>query len=271
MAFQKKSVAQEDKGTIVLRARFGNKQAVDKIMAVPDKNTGRLYTGQGKNGLGFTSKKEEEENEDGIIIDNKTIIAVSDGYRFNLNDPVQAALWRMAQVHPYIAMEKKDLGSQPDARFYVEDLQSEAENVVKVQSTVTTVKYKILNEINHDKRKALSKVLGLESADGFNENQLLQYLLQMVEVPSNATVAEAFLKPENSAMNEALVMVRDLKTVGLVEKFQDSMHRYGGLKGTPLGLDEKDVAEYLIDPSNKDFVFSIHTTLEAIKQERNLS
>lgn len=246
---------------IVFRAANTKKQQAVKVGPLQDK-TGRLYTGQGPTGYYESlTQKDRDELPIGMVFDHNTVYVVEDGKVLDLSDPVDAAMWKWIQKHPYIGLTKEDCSARRDAVFYVDNPQKKAESFVSRDKKVTKVKTMVYNANSEEKINA-AKALGLTGAEGLKIPQVEEWLI--IEAERLPDAVESLLDPKNAGLTVAIGIVKEMLMYNIIKRF-GTVYKYGGRDGITLGTSDEEAAEWVLDTKNEDAFIAMKFNLDEQK------
>jgi hypothetical protein len=251
----------EIKGQIVIRA-YDTKRALPvKIRPMQDR-TGKLYTGQGKQGY-FESLSHEDKMKMGYIITPDTTIVLQDGKVFDNDDPIDKENLKWILKHPYIAVDFAKGKSSRDAIFYVQDKKKEAETRVTASKTKDKARFIIQFQLSPKELVYVAKALGNLSAEAFTELEIQDWLLNLAELAPEAVLFHADKK--NSDETDGQILFNELERWRIIVKHRGGVFRFGGEDGLFLGQNAEQVVAFLRKPENADTVAAIKMDLEAKK------
>jgi hypothetical protein len=247
---------------IVFRAFNTKKQQPVTCRPLQDRS-GRLYTGQGKQGYYETLTKEEKESLS-YIVTPETKVVLSDGLVLDLKDPQHAANWKWLQKHPYLVLDKEKKSSSRDAVYYVENRKKEATARVTTSKLRDKARYLVQFELSLEKLRYVARVLGNSNPDSFTEDEVKDWLLQLCE-----TVPEAIINATNPALSQAsdaTVLFNELKKWQVIGKQKGGVYKYGGEHGVFLGHTDDKAIEYIMNPANEQNVAAMKAALQTKTQ-----
>jgi hypothetical protein len=244
---------------IVFRAYNSKRQTPVRLSPLEDRS-GKLYTGQGEHGF-YELLSEKEKAELPILVARETVVTIENGTVLNLNDPIDSVNWKWIQKHPYIALDKQQGEASRDAVFYVDNPEKEAEVHITRDKKLTMAKAKIYGA-SHNKKIQLAQALGNPAAKTLSTDMLEDWLITKAsDVPD--TITKLLDKAANAKLN-AMILYEDLKRFGMVTRHAGTW-RFGGREGIPIGNDDEEVFEFLLDKKNEEQVFLMNEQLKEKK------
>jgi hypothetical protein len=212
--------------------------------------SGQLYTGQGQFGY-FESLSPQEKQNLPWVFDYETSVILEDGKTLNLDNPKDKATWKWLQRHPYIDLERTGNGSSREKAFYVANAVKEAkiriDNSAKVDEARPAVR-----KLSQADQVRVAKALGLDGAQGFSPEQILDWLLSKANTQPEAVLTT--IDPGNKGRVNASIAVKDFIKYKVIERLKDGAFYFGGAEGVNLGHNEDMVVNYLLDPVNSERV-----------------
>lgn len=251
----------EQAETIVIRAYNSRNALPVKVRPLQDR-TGKLYTGQGKDGYYETLSMEEKQKLNYIITPDTTVV-LQDGKEFKMNDPIDAANIKWVMRHAYIAKDFASGKSSRDAIFYIQDRKAEAKQRVTSAKIKDKARYIVQFNLSLDELKQVAKALGNLSSDTFTELELQDWLLNLCETVPDAVLFHA--DKQNAKDTDATILFNELERWRIIVKQRGGVYRFGGPDGLYLGHTQEQVIEYLRKPENLETVAAIETELKAKK------
>lgn len=252
---------------IIIKAYSEHTQQPIKISPCEDREAGgKLYTGQGK--LGYYESLTKREREDlAYLITPATVIILRHGMRLNLDDPVDAANWKWMQRHPWISLERSNrLGK--DVRFYVEDLQKEAEDRLVKSKPVTEARYLIEIKASPQQLINAARALGHPSPESFNISVIQDWLVNRASGNDgrDAKLVLKCLSPDGDGSVNARILASELKQYAIITKERGGVFKFGGPGGIFIGRNEDDVNAYLLSNENVENVAAMKSALKEAKE-----
>ncbi len=229
---------------IVLRSVYGKTQGMLKIRPAISKGTGRLYTGQG-------IMSDDEKRKAPIVIEFNTALVLSDGYAFDLSDPIKKAHWEWVKVHPYIAKSFDEAQEMPTAMFYVEDLDADMDKKATKRDVVFQA-LQLLNGSSAVKKGEVMRLLG-QTSKFFNERQVNDFLGDLA-MNAPQRIIDAF-KDRNYKTRLFLYRLIDK---GFVD-YDKKVYKY---EDTPMGITEEQAIEWLNNPANAEMVIFMRELMD---------
>jgi hypothetical protein len=250
-------VAQKKK-VILLRAYRPKTQMPAKVSPLEDK-AGRIYTGQGEDGY-YDQLTEQAKKDMRYCIHPTTVVTLTDGKIFDLNNPIDEANWKWIQKHPYVALDFKK-GKANNAIFYVEDPAAQAKERVERTRKIDEARWMVRSLALEKKRRA-AKILGLVSADSFEEDQLLDWLLSSADFTPESVILAC--SPENQERGNATIFFNELFKYKVIIRGTDGGYRQGE-DGVPMGHTIDLVVDWMLDAKNADAVKVLQMRLKEVK------
>lgn len=129
---------------------------------------------------------------------------------FNLDIKEEAVVYAYLRVHPEVAPSGESLlsGNYPRCTFYVNDSDVESERAYKSRSTVNKA-IGILDVMSLDKRKKVSRILGLPVVESTKESVVYNTLdkyIKDAENPRSMSHAELFIKYSDMKEDNLAIM-----------------------------------------------------------------
>lgn len=265
---------------IVFRAKNNKTQQRVVLSPNPDK-TGKLWTGQGKDGY-YESLTENVKADMPYVVTGQTKVGIIDGKVLNLDNPIDAANWKWISgnmededkdkrrsPHPYIVLDKALMGSSRTAVFYVENKQRDAEKRVSSRKLIDKARFLIQYEFSHEQNMRIAKVMGHPSPAVFSPVELQDYLLGIAEVTPDIILNTA--DPKNAEDSGVKAAYHDLVKFKVIEKFPGQIWRYGGADGTAVGRNQSQIEDFIKNKKNEDIVGLMFQTLERVEKEQTSS
>ena len=97
-----------------------------------------------------------------------------------------------------------------------------------------------------------AKALGLDGANGFTPEQVLDWLLAKCNTDPETVMAT--INPGNKARTNATLAFKDFEKYGVIARQKDGAFYFGGVDGINIGHTPDMVIGYLLDPSNAERV-----------------
>lgn len=250
-----------NEGTIVLRALNKKMSGAVSICPLPDRLTGKLYTGQG-----YLTAAEKQDLP--IVVTENTFISIGDGYKFDLRDEVDAIMWKWVRTHPYIEKTKELAQASPDALFYIENKEYEAEVSVRREEMLTLAKYKILHDSTSDQRRELCKLFGLHETGHLKESEIKNFLISKAESFPNKV--HEYFNPSSKEDVAVNLEFEEFKLNGIIWRARSGTFKFGDKtnekEAVNLGRNEAKVIEFLKNPDNFDTLEQMRMALEELKE-----
>lgn len=198
------------------------------------------------------------------IVTPETVVTLSDGKIFDLNDPIDKINWAWVRRHPYLSVDENEGKKSRDARFYVDNPVAKAEKRVKSAKIKDKVRYEIQYNMDRNKLLRAAKLLGDLGADAKSDLALQDSLLMLADVNPEMVDGAVFIKDTNMA-NAKMLFVEMMK-YKLIQRGDGGVFRYGGEKGAPLGHTEELVIGFMLDEKNVDTLQMMKNSLAERKQ-----
>lgn len=246
------------KPVILLRAYRQKTQMAVKVSPLEDK-AGRIYTGQGEDGF-YDMLTEQAKKDMKYCVHPSTIVVLTDGKVFDMNNPIDEINWKWIKTHPYVSMDFKN-GKSNGAVFYVEDPAAQARERVEKTRKIDEARW-IVRGLPLDKKRRAGKILGLVSADSFEEDQLLDWLLSNADFTPEAVIMAC--SPENAERGNATIFFNELFKYKIIIRGDDGGYRQG-LDGVPMGHTLELVVDWMLDAKNSDAVKVLQMRLKEVK------
>lgn len=244
---------------IVIRAYDARNGLPVKVRPLQDR-TGKLWTGQGKQGY-YETLTQQEKLDMNFIINADTTVVLQDGKVLNMEDLVDEANSKWILRHPYVAKDFASGKSSRDAIFYVEDRLQEATKRVTGAKIKDKARYLIQFQLSAIELKQVAKALGNASTESFTELELQDWLLNLAETAPDAVLFHADKK--NVKETDATILFNELERWRVIVKHRGGVYRYGGEDGIYLGHTVEQVTEFLRKDENKETVAAIEAELKA--------
>lgn len=247
----------------MLRA-LNRKQHPCPICPLPDKNSGKLYTGQG-----YLKAADKEDLP--LIVDEYTSLRIKDGYRFELDtDEVDAIHWKWARRHPYIELTKEMAKASPDAVFYIENKEAEAEAKVKSEDLIIDAKY-MTKKATIGQRKELCEIFHEYNAENMTDSELLSFLLDKAALFPKQ-VLNYFDPTKREGVNLDLEIAK-LRKAGVIWRAGSGTFKFGDRqqpnKAVNLGRSEDKVKEFMLTEDNHSVVEEMRMVYEEITDKED--
>lgn len=235
-------------------------------------------TGQNETGLEimvpnpkFVSKKETPDTKPEILLrtlleeelreknldpyspfwDNFRIPLTNENLRLDLSIPLQKLTYYFCIAQPKIAASLKEVHKKPDAKWYVEDLEIEADEAIKEASYIENA-LTLYNESDITKKRRMARILGnSEVADENTSEKLVNaYLLNFLKNDPKAFTSRLSASPE-----ELTVQAEILEAIekGIIRKQDGVFTRItsDGSPGAVIGESMSVAIKFLLAPKNE--------------------
>lgn len=247
---------------VVFRAKNNKNPQNVKCTPPEDGETGKLFTGQGKDGY-FESLSDEDKKSIPYLITPQTVVALTDGKVLRPGNQADKDNWRWLQLHPYIVLDREQLGSSRTAVFYIENRKAEAAKRVRASKERDKARYQIQFETSHAQQVSVAKTIGHPGPESFSHDELTDYLLAQCEVIP-AAILKA-LSPENAEDSAVTRTMHELIKWGIIKKEKGGVYRFGGENGVFVGHNDEKIVGFLRDDKNKETVAAILAQLDSKK------
>lgn len=247
---------------VVFRAGDNKHQQPVKVSPCEDSATGRIFTGQGRDGY-YDSLSEEDKRYLSYIVESSLVVTITDGKVLRPTSNADRENWRWIQLHPYISLTKAAMSSSRSAVYYIENRKAEAEKRVQSAKAKDKARYLIQFELSFDKQVRVAKAIGHPAPGSFSPAELQDYLLNQTETMAAAIIDAC--DPKKSEQTGTLITFHDLVKWRIIEKFRGGTFKFGGEKGTFVGHNEFKVTEFLKDPRHTEIVAAMLALLEEKK------
>ena len=251
---QLKEGTPEDK-IIIIKSVF-SKEAKLKIQPTKNTNNGR-YNGIEEN------LSEIEKQKRGYLPEVSSTITIKDGFRFDLNDPQDAADWEWIQHSRHIAsdFEAAQKTGLSEAWFYVH--RPGAESRKKLDEIQR--EYDIVSKIMEDTEVNLYNRVRLMGIDMSDQpiSDVKEYLLTAAKDRNRRQEVETLYNSSDISLKLMLYHGLDNKIV----EFDGFAYKYGQIM---LGTTERLALEYLSNPINVAIVKEIENAIYPSKKETAL-
>lgn len=265
MEFRGKQIKELTK-SVVLKS-YNNRQQTAKISPAEEKETGRVFTGQGTDGF-LDSISEEDKKKLSFVITEFTVVHLTNGKTLKPTSIADRENWRWMQLNPYISLNKDDRSSR-SAIFYVEDREAEAQKRVSSSKNRDKARYLVQFQMSHDEQVKVARVIGHPSPEAFSHLELTDYLLLQCEAIAAAVLEAA--DPKNAEDSAVKSTFYELERWRVIEKHRGGVYKFGGSEGVFLGHNELKVMEYLKNPKNTETVAAIQAMLEEKKRATDVT
>ncbi len=253
---------------VVFRAYDNKHQQLVKISPCQDAETGKIFTGQGRDGF-YESLSDEDKRYVPFVVEPTTVVTITDGKVLRPTNKVDVENWRWIQLHPYIALRKEAGSSSRSAVYYVENRRAEAEKRVASSKNKDKARYLIQFELSFDKQVRVAKAIGHPAPGSFSPAELQDYLLTQAETVASAIIDAA--DPKKSEQTGTLITFHDLVKWKVIEKHKGGVYKFGGADGTFVGHNELKVTEFLKDTKHVEIVAAMLSILEEKKATLGVS
>lgn len=239
---------QKDK--IVFRALNPKTQQPVRLCPLPSlSNGGKHYTGQGSTGF-YENLSQHEKDDMAYVITPETYVQIHDGKVLNLENPIDNDNWKWMQKHPYVVMDRRKATSSRDARFYIENKEAEAKELISKDKLITDAKTAMYNA-SSEMLNVVAKAFGHPSPEGFSSEEIYRFLIDIIQDTPQAVI-DSF-SPEKRAETNVRSLFTDLQRYKIIIKSRGSYY-FGGEHGIHLGRSEEELVDFLLDDDNKSTV-----------------
>jgi hypothetical protein len=229
---------------ITLRAIYGKTQGATRLRPPLEKNTQRIYTGQG-------NLNEEQKRNLSVVVTHDTVVAINDGHVFDLSDEVQAIHWKWVQKHSYIAESLEAAQNNPYALFYVEDLDVDMDKKSDKRDLIFRA-MDFLKKATESKKREIMRLIGTD-AKFFTYRQVTDHL----EDRAFTNPAEILNAAGDRNYHGKLLLYRLID--GKMVTVNRGVYKYGDIV---MGVSEEQALEFMKDGKNIPLIEAMRKNLE---------
>lgn len=209
--------------------------------------------------LSEEDKNMQSRNEIIFIPENK-MIEIESGREFDLNKPMDRAIWEAIEHCPLIAsnrLEKDKNGNYVIdgnaerygvAELYVENSSLEAKRTVDAEKKVFDAKSYIFNDPRKDAgRRTMAKILGRDMSNASNED-VTEYLLKYAQRMPERIIT--LYTGDDLSLRILFINAREKKII----RIKDKMYVYGNEGQFILGASDDAVIHWMKEPNHAKIV-----------------